>query len=52
VQAFWVLTSVPFAAADDALGGYMLSTFIEDPATGTLSIIASTVKAIDIYFDR
>ncbi len=52
LQALWVLTSVPFAAADDALGGYQLSTFIEEPASGSLSIIASTIKGIDLYFNR
>ncbi|GFH17687.1 uncharacterized protein HaLaN_14371 [Haematococcus lacustris] len=50
--ALWNLTAVPFAAADDALGGYQLSTFIEEPVSGVLSIIASTIHGIDLYFNR
>lgn len=52
LQSLWMLTAVPFAAADDALGGYQLSTFLEEPSTGALSIISSTIRGIDLYFDR
>lgn len=52
LKELWSRTSVPFAAADDALGGYRLATFIEEPAAGTLSLIASQIQALDIYFKR
>ncbi len=43
---------MPFAAADDALGGYRLSTFLEEPQSGALAIISSTIQGIDLYFNR
>ena len=52
LKELWVQTAVPFAAADDALGGYLLSSFIEEPATGALSLISSSVQGIDLYFNR
>eukprot|EP00198_Chlamydomonas_reinhardtii_P001931 XP_001691267.1 predicted protein [Chlamydomonas reinhardtii] len=52
LRELWNLTTVPFAAADDALGGYMLSTFMEEPTTKQLSLISSTIPAIDLYFNR
>ena len=52
LKELWRLTSVPFTAADDALGGYQLSTFLEEPLSGQLSLISSTIKGIDLYFNR
>lgn len=52
LKELWALTSVPFAASDDALSGYQLATFLEEPNTGSLSLISSTIQAIDLYFDR
>ncbi|KAG2482802.1 hypothetical protein HYH03_018292 [Edaphochlamys debaryana] len=52
LKELWNLTTVPFAAADDALGGFMLSTFMEEPVTKQLSLISSTIPAIDLYFNR
>ncbi|GLI62112.1 hypothetical protein VaNZ11_004645 [Volvox africanus] len=52
LKELWNLTTVPFAAADDALGGYMLCTFMEEPTTRQLSLISSTIPAIDLYFNR
>ncbi|KXZ49193.1 hypothetical protein GPECTOR_22g783 [Gonium pectorale] len=52
LKELWNLTTVPFAAADDALGGYMLCTFMEEPTTKQLSLICSTIPAIDLYFNR
>ncbi|GLC66131.1 hypothetical protein PLESTF_000388200 [Pleodorina starrii] len=52
LKELWNLTTVPFAAADDALGGYMLCTFMEEPTTRQLSLISSTIPAVDLYFDR
>ena len=52
LKELWVQTAVPFAAADDAQGGYMLAAFLEEPNSRTLSLICSTVQGIDIYFNR
>ncbi len=52
LKELWAQTAVPFAAADDALGGYLLATFLEDPNTKTLSLISSTIQAVDLYFNR
>ena len=52
LKELWLQTAVPFAAADDALGGYLLSSFIEEPASGSLSLISSSVQGIDLYFNR
>jgi hypothetical protein len=52
LRELWNLTTVPFASADDALGGYMLCTFMEEPTTKQLSLISSTIPAIDLYFSR
>ncbi len=52
LKELWTLTAVPFAASDDALGGYMLATFMEEPNSGTLSIISSSIKGMDLYFKR
>ncbi|GFR52147.1 hypothetical protein Agub_g14662 [Astrephomene gubernaculifera] len=52
LKELWNLTTVPFAAADDALGGYMLCTFMEEPVTKQLSLIACSIPAIDLYFNR
>lgn len=52
LKQLWALTAVPFAAADNALGGYLLATFLEEPATGALSLISSTIQGIDLYFRR
>lgn len=52
LKELWRLTAVPFAAADDAMGGYMLSTFMEEPHSGQLSIISSTIRGMDLYFDK
>ncbi len=52
LKELWNLTTVPFAAADDALGGYMLSTFMEEPTTRQLGLISSSIPAIDLYFNK
>jgi hypothetical protein len=52
LKELWSKTAVPFAAADDALGGYMLATFLEEPNTGSMSLISSTIQGIDLYFNR
>ena len=52
LRDLWARTAVPFAAADDALGGYMLATFLEDTATKALSLIGSTIQGVDLYFNR
>ena len=52
LKELWVQTAVPFAAADDALGGYMLAAFLEEPNSRALSLICSTVQGLDIYFKR
>lgn len=46
-------TGVSFAASDDALSGYLLTTYFEDPANnGALTLISSTVQALGMYFKR
>ena len=52
LKQLWSFTAVPFAAADDALGGFLLSTFLEEPASKALSLISSTIPGIDVYFRR
>lgn len=52
LRELYHLTTVPFTAADDALGGYVLSTFMEEPTTGAVMLISSTIPAIDMYFHR
>jgi len=32
-QELWQLTAVPFAASDDIMSAYQLSTFLEDQGT-------------------
>jgi hypothetical protein len=50
MRELWSTTSVPFAAADKSLGNFMLATFLEDPSSGALSIVSSSIVAIDLYF--
>ncbi|KAG1679780.1 hypothetical protein FOA52_012691 [Chlamydomonas sp. UWO 241] len=45
LKELWAMTAVPFAAADDARSGFMLSTFMEEPHSGSLSIIASSISS-------
>jgi hypothetical protein len=49
LRDLWHITSVPFAAADDCLGRYMLGTFLEDDS-GELSIVSSSIRGMDLYF--
>lgn len=51
LKELWTLTTVPFAAAD-ALLGYMLTTFMEEPTTGQLALISSTIPGLDLYFNK
>jgi hypothetical protein len=52
LRELWVQTAVPHAAADDALRGYVLSTFVEDPVSGSITLINSRVPGLDLYFNR
>ncbi|GAX82780.1 hypothetical protein CEUSTIGMA_g10206.t1 [Chlamydomonas eustigma] len=52
LRELWIQTAVPFTAADDALRGYLLSTFVEDPLSGSISLISSRVPGLDLYFNR
>ena len=45
-------TTVPFAAADNALGGYALYTPSQDPGSGSLALMTTSILAMDVYFNR
>ena len=48
------LVSVPFAASDDALGGYLLVKAQEQGSSGTSgsSLTSTSILGLDLYFDR
>lgn len=52
LKELWMRTAVPFAAADDAGAGFPLATFLEEPNSGTLSLIGSPIQGLDLYFKR
>eukprot|EP00798_Chlamydomonas_sp_ICE-L_P012501 gene12501-15715_t len=46
------LTNVAFAASDDPISHYRLSTVIEDPTNREVFLDVGDVNAVDLYFDR
>jgi hypothetical protein len=52
LKELWLQTGVPFAASDDALNEYRLSTFYEDPHTRAVTLMGSTIQALNIYFSK
>lgn len=52
LQVLTRLTSVPFAAADDAQDGFQLATCFEHSNSQHLSLQRSAVKALGLYFDK